>query len=125
MPSGPEAMKSSRPILATPNQGRRSRAIRRAATRSSRSRATASRSRRSVTGASARVMGGSYQIAEARDTMPLAPSLQLGQHTSRRPRVPEGGRPHLHGVGTSEEKLDGVLSPRDASDPDDGRLRKR
>src|SRR3954453_14343321 len=100
--SGPAAAHSSRPTLATPNQGLSSSAIRVAATRSSTSRARMRRSRSS--------MDSSGQIGDAGDVMPAAPAGQLGEDAGRGSGIGEGGGADLHGAGPGEEKLDRVLA---------------
>src|SRR5436305_4936953 len=120
MASGPDAMKSSRPTLATPNHGRTSRAIRRAATRSSTSSATARRSRMSSWPSA---MCRSSQLIQGADALACAPLTQLLQYPCGRPRLEEGSRPDLDGVSAGQYELHGVLSPADASDPDDGGVR--
>src|SRR5438445_12026954 len=39
--------------------------------------------------------------------------------------VEEVGRPYLHGPGTGQHELDGILGRRDPSDPDDRDVGKR
>src|SRR5438067_8756938 len=120
MPSGPDAMNSSRPILATPNQGRTSRAMRRAATRSSTSRAIASRSRRSLSSLVS-AMDRSSEVSQVSHPMAPAPAVELLDHSCRRPGLEEGSRADLYGVGSGHQELDGILARAHPADPDDGR----
>src|SRR5438270_1304649 len=121
MASGPAAMKRSRPTLATPNHGRTSRAMRRAATRSSTSSATARRSRMSSWPSA---MCRSSQLIQGADALACAPLTQLLEYPRGRPGPEEGSRPDLDGVSAGQYELHSVLSPADASDADDGGVRE-
>src|SRR5579875_2660993 len=136
--SGPSAVNSSRPTLATPNHGRSSRASRRAATASSTSRARARRDRTasaldapaaaaplpgSVAPWSASGMGPTFQLVESLDTVVAAPVPQLGEDAGGRRGLGEGGGAHLDGVGAGGEELGGVPPAPHAAHPDDRRVR--
>src|SRR2546430_1658152 len=121
--SGPAAVNSSSPTLATPNQGFTSRAMRRATTRSSTSRATASLSRRSLFDRS--LMRSSDQIRHSPYAMLVAPALELVDHPQGRARIVERGRADLDRVRPREQQLDRVLAGGDPADADDGRVGKR
>src|SRR5687767_1317424 len=119
--SGPAALNSDSPTLATPNQGCSSLARRTAATRSSTSRASARRSRTSAgTAVVGSPMSCSYQAANRRHLVPATPPLDLGQHPRRGPGRGKCGGAHLHSVGPGQKQLDGVLTGADASHADDG-----
>src|SRR5437588_3487569 len=124
MASGPDAMKSSSPTLATPNHGRTSRAMRRAATKSSQSRAIANRSRKSLSPFPS-AMGCSSEVSDVWDPVASAPAFELLHHSQRRPGLEEGSRADLDGVGSGHEELDGVLAAADTADAHDGRLGQR
>src|SRR5436309_10868654 len=121
MPSGPDAMNSSSPILATPNHGRTSRAMRRAATRSSTSRAIASLSRKSLSPFPS-LMGRSSQVSHVCDPVTPAPAFELIHHSQRRPGLEERSRADLDGVGSGHQELHGVLAGAYPADAHDGRL---
>src|SRR6516162_10476572 len=121
--SGPDALKSSSPILATPNHSSRSRAKRVAATMSSTSRASARRARNPPgTRASSVVMlvvvgvlpfvtsVPPLQAGPTANAMPLTPIGQLGQNPGRGAGIFEDGGAHLHGVGAGDDELGRVFT---------------
>src|ERR1700730_3900032 len=103
--SVPDALNSSRPTLATPNQGLSSRANRVAATRSSTSRARANRSRRCGGAFHSVAMGPSYQVGHAVNVVTVAPAGQLGQDSCRCARGGEGGGTDLGGSTPRGQQL--------------------
>src|SRR3954471_1112232 len=112
MASGPWAEYSSRPTLATPNQGRSSLANRAAATRSSTSSAIAKRSRAS--------MDDSDQVGDTGDVVVTAPTVDLVIDAGRGAGFGEHGGADLHGVGPRHQQLDGVGAGGDTAHSDDG-----
>src|SRR5579875_2088714 len=125
---GPAALNSSRPTLATPNQGLSWAASRWASTASSTSRASASFGRSSAGTGGTSVLGSTFmvsscQLVDGTDPVSLAPPQQLVENPDRGARVGEGGGAHLHGVGAGSDQLGGVLTRRDSADTHDGKVR--
>src|SRR3954449_6703733 len=120
--SGPTELYSSSPTFAVPNQGRSSRAMRNATTRSSTSITIASLSRIS---AGASVIDPSDDVGHGSDTVPLTPLLHFSQDPQRCTRICERSRADLHRACTGQEQLDGVGPARHAADAHDRRVGQR
>src|SRR4051794_30848452 len=131
MISGPEAMNSSWPTLATPNHGRSSFASWMAATASSTSSANA-RCRRTASAstlpgsnpARTSAMCRSDQLVQRLYSMLLAPGPELVEHARRSSRSIERSGPHLDGVGTRHQQFDGVDAVRHPTGSDDRHVGK-
>src|SRR5262245_8564986 len=118
MASGPTALYSSRPTLATPMCSRTALAMRTATTRSSTSRAIASRSFTSA-------MHGSCQLGDGGDALGVAPTGDVVLHAPAGTRVGEGRGADLDRRGPCEQQLDGVGTATHAADADDGQVGQR
>src|SRR6478752_7718171 len=139
--SGPAALYSSRPTLATPNQGRTEAASRDASTRSSRSRTIASRVRMSswtsmvsagscpvrsptsswysVSGVSSVLgMDRSDQVADGADPLSSAPGFQVVEDGDGGARVGEGGGADLDRAGPGDQQLGRRLAVHHAAHAD-------
>src|SRR6478752_4566584 len=132
--SGPAALYSSRPTLATPNQGRTEAASRDASTRSSRSRTIASRVRmsswtsmvsagscpvRSPTSSWYSVSGVAAVLGmDGADPLSSAPGFQVVQDGDGGARVGEGGGADLDRAGPGDQQLGRRLAVHHAAHAD-------
>src|SRR5438105_4268807 len=111
MVSGPTALNSSSPTLATRKYGWSWRARRMATTRSSTSSAKARWSRAAgPTVADVSVMCSSDDVVEIRGGLVSHPLCQFFQHPGRRAWIGERGGADLHRGGPRQQELGGVLA---------------
>ena len=125
--SGPVALNSSRPTLATPNQGR-SCSARRLARRRGRRRRGRGPGGCAPTAApvQSRVMGSFLSGRDTSGTSCRAHQRRSSARTcGRGPGIGEGGGADLDGVGAGGQQFGRVLAGGDAADADDGQRRAR
>src|ERR1700722_12906464 len=68
-------------------------------------------------------MGHACQLAHPPDTVARAPAFDLTQDPERGPRVAEGRRADLNGVGPGHQQFDRILTAHHAAHTDDGGVR--